>query len=65
MEYGKYETLARAGYSGADRPQGDWQTSAALTRQQYDDWRTRYLPRVARLAEPPRESWRLNSLRKR
>ena len=51
MEYGKYETLARAGYSGAARPQGDWQTSAALTRQQYDDWRTRYLPRVARLAD--------------
>ncbi|EPP1972607.1 TPA: hypothetical protein ACWXK5_005287, partial [Escherichia coli] len=22
MEYGKYETLARAGYSGAARPQG-------------------------------------------
>ena len=51
MEYGKYETLARAGYSGAARPQGDWQTSAALTRQQYDDWRTRYLLRVARLAD--------------
>ncbi len=33
MEYGKYETLARAGYSGAARPQGDWQTSAALTRR--------------------------------
>lgn len=51
MEYGKYETLARYGYTGAARPQGDWQTSAALTRQQYDDWRTRYLPRVARLAD--------------
>ncbi|EOU8418696.1 hypothetical protein ACN1XP_004691, partial [Escherichia coli] len=50
MEYGKYETLARAGYSGAGRPWGDWETSAALTRQQYDDWRTRYLPRIARLA---------------
>ncbi|EFY2156331.1 hypothetical protein ACW1AT_000236 [Shigella flexneri] len=51
MEYGKYETLARYGYTGAARPQGDWQASAALTRQQYDDWRTRYLPRVARLAD--------------
>ncbi|EOS3541932.1 hypothetical protein H2R12_RS22450 [Escherichia coli] len=51
MEYGKYETLARYGYTGAARPQEDWQTSAALTRQQYDDWRTRYLPRVARLAD--------------
>lgn len=28
MEYGKYETLARYGYTGAARPQGDWQTSA-------------------------------------
>ncbi|EOC9929471.1 hypothetical protein ACF0IW_RS27530, partial [Escherichia coli] len=26
MEYGKYETLARYGYTGAARPQGDWQT---------------------------------------
>ncbi|EOK6926242.1 TPA: hypothetical protein ACHICW_004832, partial [Escherichia coli] len=25
MEYGKYETLARYGYTGAARPQGDWQ----------------------------------------
>ncbi|EPD3778892.1 hypothetical protein ACR9VF_005437, partial [Escherichia coli] len=24
MEYGKYETLARYGYTGAARPQGDW-----------------------------------------
>ncbi|EOP4649701.1 hypothetical protein GRQ68_RS27630, partial [Escherichia coli] len=23
MEYGKYETLARYGYTGAARPQGD------------------------------------------
>ncbi|HGU5022718.1 TPA: hypothetical protein PX833_RS26340, partial [Escherichia coli] len=28
MEYGKYETRARYGYTGAARPQGDWQTSA-------------------------------------
>ncbi|HBC1011237.1 TPA: hypothetical protein IGZ65_002846 [Escherichia coli] len=51
MAYGEYETLARYGYSGASQPYGDWQTSAALTREQYDDWRARYLPRAARLMD--------------
>lgn len=52
MEYGTYETLARYNsYGSSWRPGGDWETSAALTREQYADWRTRYLPYIARLAD--------------
>ncbi|HIE1976346.1 TPA: hypothetical protein ACXKGF_004392 [Escherichia coli] len=51
MMIGKYETLATYGYTGASQPGGNWQTSAALTREQYNDWRKRYLPYAARLMD--------------
>ena len=59
--YGKYETLAQYGSYGARQPQGDWQTAAALTREQYDDWRARYLPRLARLMDLSEDNRLMNA----